>query len=150
MATVLVVALAVTGGCAASVTTPNPVLSLFAERLRLLRGRLGSNQHDLAQRIGVAQTTVSSWEQAKASPSVPELIALCNLFRVAADYLLGRADTEVGLAPDQWIVDEAKVDELRSTPPNKRKKTHYATKVPRRARVCEFDEVERLRRELEG
>ncbi len=136
-------------GYADCVTQPNPILQLFAERLRLLRKRLDLNQADLAKKIGVGQSTISDWERGeKAAPSVPELNALCNLFGVAADYMLGRSDSETGLAPDQWIIDEAAVEALRAN--KKLRGVTYAFKVPRRVKIYDHEAVEKLKREIGG
>lgn len=123
-----------------------PNRSTFAERVRLLRAKAGLSQKQVAEAVDVGQATVSEWELGKATPAVPELTALCNLFRVCADYVIGRSDFELGLAPDQWIADEDAIATARANP--KAKGIRVVFKVPRRMRLLEHDEVEQLKREL--
>lgn len=105
------------------------------------------NAPPLVKRLSdVGQATVSEWELGKATPAVPELTTLCNLFKVCADYLIGRSDFEQGLAPDQWIADEDAIAAARANP--KAKGIRVVFKVPRRMRVLEHEEVEKLKREL--
>lgn len=118
---------------------------LFAERLRLLRNRKAWSQVDLGKTVGVSQATISEWELGKATPTVPDLASLCQCFRVSSDWLIGLSDFEHGLAPDQWIADEDAIAALRANP---KAKGIVAFKVPRRMRLLDFDEYERLRREL--
>ena len=44
---------------------------------------------ELALAIGVSQQTVSLWESRSAVPDALAIIAICNLFNVSSDYLLG-------------------------------------------------------------
>ena len=123
-----------------------PSRSTFAERVRLLRARAGLSQKQVAEAADVGQATVSEWELGKATPAVPELTILCNLFKVCADYMIGRSDFEQGLAPDQWIADEEAIAAARANP--KAKGIRVAFKVPRKMRVLEHEELEQLKREL--
>ncbi len=60
--------------------------------LRELRTENGYTQKELAERLGITQDSISLWEKGKRIPDTPYVIALCNLFEVSADYLLGRSD----------------------------------------------------------
>lgn len=48
----------------------------------------------LAARLGVSLPTVRAWEQEKSSPNHEMLIAICRLYQVSADYLLGLTDVD--------------------------------------------------------
>jgi transcriptional regulator with XRE-family HTH domain len=124
---------------------PPPGPSLFAERVRLVRNRLGMNQTELAKQLGCSQAQVSDYETAKSVCSIVELTVLCNLSNVSADWLIGRSDFEHGLAPDQWIADEDAIAALRANP---KAKGIVAFKVPRRMRLLDLEEFEQLKREL--
>ena len=47
-------------------------------------------QATLAEKLVVSKTTVSNWEQGKCEPKYEQLCAICDLYGVSADYLIGR------------------------------------------------------------
>lgn len=114
---------------------------VFSTRLRALRASTQMSQEDLAKVAGVAQSTIGSWETGRSSPSVPELVRLCDHFGVSSEYLSGRSEFPSGLAPDTWIVDLDALDAAKPGSP-------WAAKVPRRARLVDFEEFERLRQQV--
>lgn len=63
------------------------MVSLFQERLRLLRGAL--SQSDFSQKIGFKQTTYSGWETGGKDPGASALMKISNKLGVSADWLLG-------------------------------------------------------------
>lgn len=62
----------------------------ISEKIRLVREQRGFSQAQLADKLGVARTTVTAWESATVAPSLAMLMQLCDYFNVSADYLLGR------------------------------------------------------------
>ncbi len=66
----------------------------FASQLKLLRKKRGLRQADLADAIGVAQTTIANYEQHARFPDETILLKIANHFNVSLDYLLGRTETE--------------------------------------------------------
>lgn len=64
-------------------------------RLRVLRGRM--NQAELAGKLGVAQTTYSGWERQSKEPDLATVRAVCRLFSVSADWLLGLSDARASV-----------------------------------------------------
>ncbi|MDI9470513.1 MAG: helix-turn-helix transcriptional regulator [Bacillota bacterium] len=58
-------------------------------KLRRLRLDAGMKQAELAERVGVSQATISSWENDQYPIGSDFLPALCELFNVTADELLG-------------------------------------------------------------
>jgi methanogenic corrinoid protein MtbC1 len=64
----------------------------FSSRLRELRTRRKLRQKDLAEKLGVAQTTVANYEQGSRFPGERILERIADFFGVSLDYLLGRAD----------------------------------------------------------
>ncbi len=133
--------------------TSNPLLT-FAERLRLLRQRIGLSQEQLGEKPGVdaAQGTVSSWESAATAPTVAQVIALRRLFKVSADYLLGIVDTETGLTPGTFITDEEAVAtrraELLSGVTIRKSTVRTINEVPERHRIISGEEARKLGAEL--
>ena len=59
-------------------------------RLKELRQKNGISQMNLANRIGVAQSTLSGWENGKFEIDNKNLFKLSNIFHCSIDYLLGR------------------------------------------------------------
>lgn len=54
--------------------------------LRKINGNM--TQERLAERLGVSRQTVSKWESGEASPEIPKLLDLCEIFRTKLDDLL--------------------------------------------------------------
>ncbi|MCL2409836.1 MAG: helix-turn-helix transcriptional regulator [Oscillospiraceae bacterium] len=61
-------------------------------RILELRETAGLNQAELAEKIGVSQSTLASWELGETEPDVDNMVKLSNCFDVAIDYLLGRTN----------------------------------------------------------
>jgi len=55
-----------------------------------LRKKMSLNQTELANKIGVSQSTLSYWERGDFEPDHESLINLADIFDVSIDYLLGR------------------------------------------------------------
>lgn len=64
----------------------------IGERIKELRLDSGWSQTTLADKLFVSQDTISLWELGKSLPDIENLVKLCQLFRVSADYLLGLVD----------------------------------------------------------
>lgn len=64
----------------------------FSQRLRQLRTDKHLTQAQVASRIGVTASMVSSYETDLRLPSYEVLIRLANLFGTTVDYLLCRED----------------------------------------------------------
>ncbi|MBR5346007.1 MAG: helix-turn-helix transcriptional regulator [Clostridia bacterium] len=62
---------------------------MIGERLKEIRKDHGDTQQDLANKLSVSVFTIQSWEQEKSAPSHDLLVALCGLYQVSSDYLLG-------------------------------------------------------------
>lgn len=58
-------------------------------RLKELRDQYGYSQQDLANKIGVKQSTVGMWENGKNKPRHDTLIKLANIFNISIDELTG-------------------------------------------------------------
>lgn len=62
---------------------------VIGELLAEVRKDHQETQKDLAEHLHVSVATIRSWERENSSPSHEMLIAICKLYRVSADYLLG-------------------------------------------------------------
>lgn len=67
---------------------------MLGERLSEVRKDHGDTQAVLAQKLGVSLPTVRAWEQERSSPSHNLLVALCRLYGISSDYLLGLTDED--------------------------------------------------------
>ena len=63
---------------------------MFRLRLKELRENMGLSQYAFADRFGVAQSTVGSWEAGKREPNFDTMQRIADFFGVSVDYLLGR------------------------------------------------------------
>ena len=67
---------------------------MVGERLAEVRSFRGDTQAMLAKKLGCSKDTVSSWEQGKSSPRLDTLIAICEMYDVPSDFLLGLSDED--------------------------------------------------------
>ena len=72
---------------------------MVGERLAEIRKDHDDTQAVLAKKLNVSVTTVRSWEQEKSSPSHDALVAICRLYRISADYLLGLSEVDPAYDP---------------------------------------------------
>lgn len=64
----------------------------FKERIKDLRIKKNFSQQRLADLIDVNKQTISQYERGVRFPTKENLEALCDVFNVSSDYLLGRDD----------------------------------------------------------
>ena len=93
------------------------IYSVVCEHIRELRLQRGMTQVDLAKRLGVSKSVVSSYENGVHLPPYDILIRLSALFGVSCDYLLGVCDTPYistdGLTKQQIEALQNIAEELR-------------------------------------
>ena len=83
----------------------------IGKKVKELRHENNLTQQKMAQKIHIAQNTLSQIENNIANPSYDVLISISNLFQCSTDYLLGREDdlgnvviqgeTNAPLSPDE-------------------------------------------------
>lgn len=67
-------------------------LELFAFRVKKLRKARKLSQQELAEVLGLTQTTISGIESGLRTTTIEKLILLAKFFEVSTDYLLGLKD----------------------------------------------------------
>lgn len=87
----------------------------FGERLKWLRERSGLTQKFAAEKIGVKNNTLSSYESSKRQPDYITLKKLADLYEVTIDYIItgeensstvSVAGQEISLTPDEIKIFE--------------------------------------------
>lgn len=63
---------------------------MFSEIIKKVRHKNKETQQQMADRLGVSQRTVASWESGDRMPTYETLLLIANLYKVSTDYLLGR------------------------------------------------------------
>ncbi len=66
---------------------------MFSNRIKEARERQKMTQKMLALRLGIAQTTVSGWENGSKRPSVDTIVRISDILGVSTDYLLEKTDS---------------------------------------------------------
>lgn len=66
-------------------------MSNYGNRIRELRTELDWTQQYLADRLKTTKQAVSQYERGVRKPDLDTVLALCDIFNVSADYLLGRS-----------------------------------------------------------
>jgi transcriptional regulator with XRE-family HTH domain len=70
-------------------------MASFSSRLRELRKDRNLRQMDLANALGMAQTTIANYEQSSRFPDEPTLLRIADFFDTSLDFLLGRTDINI-------------------------------------------------------
>lgn len=55
------------------IKTPAEIKKEAGERIKNRREFMRLSQHELAEKIGVKQSTISDWEKGKKAPSLPKI-----------------------------------------------------------------------------
>lgn len=66
---------------------------LVASRLFQARQEAGLKQEEVQDKLELGANTVSLWERGSMIPRADKLAALCRLYRVSADWVLGLSET---------------------------------------------------------
>lgn len=62
----------------------------FNEQLTKLRKRKNITQIEMAEKLGVKQYVISSWETGRSEPCIRQIIMLSDILDVPIDYLLDK------------------------------------------------------------
>lgn len=78
----------------------------LAERVKMLRKTLGITQQKLADRLGMKQNTIATYEMGRAIPSDPTIKSICREFNVS--------ETWLRTGEGEMFIQLAKEDELKT------------------------------------
>ena len=89
-------------------------------RIKEIRLQNGISQKQLALAIGVAQNTLSQYENGKRAPDFDTMARISDYFHVSVDYLLGRDEEKppTVISEEQNSMDEALMKYVRSMTPD--------------------------------
>lgn len=76
------------------------MISGLPEKLKELRLQYGFSQRNVAKHLKVSPSIISGYETGERTPSAEMLLALSDLYRCSADYLLGRENVKPSTALD--------------------------------------------------
>ena len=64
-------------------------VQIYQERIRQLREDHDKTQREIAEYLGINQTVYSRYETGRNDMKPFQIIALCEYYKVSADYILG-------------------------------------------------------------
>lgn len=62
---------------------------MFGDRLKEVRIESDLSQEEFGKKLGVLKSTVSNWENNRATPTYDMLCKIADIFKVSIDHLLG-------------------------------------------------------------
>ena len=65
----------------------------YIDRITSLREDNDYKQKEIAEILGIKQSAYSKYEKRRTKIQVEDIIKLCKLYNVSADYILGFTDT---------------------------------------------------------
>ncbi|HPN72397.1 MAG TPA: response regulator [Candidatus Omnitrophota bacterium] len=84
----------------------------FSQNLKNLRKSLKLSQHDLARRMGIAQSTVGMWETGKRTPKLDEIKRLATALNITMERLISRSDRKIDITRNAVYIDGREVEGL--------------------------------------
>lgn len=91
-------------------------------RIKEIRLQNGISQKQLALAIGVAQNTLSQYENGKRAPDFDTMARISDYFHVSVDYLLGRDEEKLptAISEEQDSIDEELMKYVRLMTPDQK------------------------------
>ena len=71
-------------------------MEIMGKRLRQLRMDAGISQLNMAEIIGIKQSSINRYEQGSSTPTAENLVKYAEYFDVSLDYVFGRCDSPQG------------------------------------------------------
>ena len=70
-------------------------MATYSDRIKELRMMRNWSQQTLADKLDITKVAVSQYERGVRKPDINVITALCDVFNVSSDYLLGNEDVTV-------------------------------------------------------
>lgn len=70
---------------------------MIGEKLIQLRKSHGLSQRELARSLKLCEKAIKNWESDISDPNAKNIVALCGIFHITSDELLGISDDVVSL-----------------------------------------------------
>ena len=64
---------------------------------------------DAAEKLGVSQPTLSSWESGRKSPTIESILKMSQLYNVSTDFLLGKTLDGCGTVSNETHIEHIPV-----------------------------------------
>ncbi|MCM3141336.1 helix-turn-helix transcriptional regulator [Brevibacillus brevis] len=74
---------------------------MYGQRIKEARLAMGMSRKDLAEKLGVNETTITRYENEKRKPDPETLTSLSEILKVTTDYLLGIDESEKAQEEDE-------------------------------------------------
>ncbi len=68
---------------------------MIADRIKLLREKMGLTQSQLAKKLNITRSSVNAWEMGISAPSTQYIVELAKFFNITTDFLLGVSNKQV-------------------------------------------------------
>lgn len=82
------------------------MISGLSKRLQMARINAELTKKQVAELIGVSESTIGLYESANRQPSLSNMIKLASIYKVTTDYLLGRESTNKNDISSYGLTDE--------------------------------------------
>ncbi len=108
------------------------------DRLKALRKEKGLTQSQLGELIGVKKSVICLYERELRNPTIESIVALCEIFNVDADYLIGNdtlAAFDINGEKEHFAMTKEEVEFIKELRKNK---TAYALLVEDLKRGMDF------------
>ncbi|MCZ8216057.1 MAG: helix-turn-helix transcriptional regulator [Cyclobacteriaceae bacterium] len=73
-------------------------VSVFAERLKLIRKEKGLTAYQLGKKTGISESAIRKYENSESAPSHEIIFKLCTYLNISSDYLIGLGNNK-GISP---------------------------------------------------
>ncbi|WP_432627224.1 helix-turn-helix domain-containing protein [Brotaphodocola sp.] len=123
-------------------------MASFNEILKQLRNRDNLSQAELAQKLGVAKSTIGMYESGKREPDFETLESIADFFNVDMNFLLGRDGSE---NDHYYLNDETRqIAQEAFENPELRTLFHVARDIPPERLKAHIEFMKSLKRQEKG
>ena len=123
-------------------------MASFNEILKQLRNRDNLSQAELAQKLGVAKSTIGMYESGKREPDFETLESIADFFNVDMNFLLGRDGSE---NVHYYLNDETRqIAQEAFENPELRTLFHVARDIPPERLKAHIEFMKSLKRQEKG